>query len=372
MVVIVGAGPAGLATAYELQQRGIPYRVLEREAIGYAWLNHYDRLHLHTLKQVSALPGLPMPAHFERFPSAHTFQSYLEGYARHFKLNITCGVEVQDARWQGDHWRIQTSGETVIASVLVVATGIWSTPVIQPDAGLDDFGGTVIHANEYRNAEPFAGQHVLVVGSGNSGSEIAVDLQEHGVKTGISIRTGSTFVHHPRSPLAMRVWAWLLRICPARLANACCVLFDATSVTSASNHQQNRCWKPILSSGICYPMRSRAGDITMYDGVQRFIPGGIEFMDGTTECFDSVIMATGYRPTVQFVAHEIEFDARGRPVWMRPGVRCAIHIFSVSASIIPATEGWLQAIPRVARDAASAIATTAAVSRTASSASTTP
>lgn len=372
MVVIVGAGPAGLATAYELQQRGIPYRVLEREAIGYAWLNHYDRLHLHTLKQVSALPGLPMPAHFERFPSAHSFQSYLEGYARHFKLNITCGVEVQDARWQGDHWRIQTSCETVIASVLVVATGIWSTPVIQPDAGLDDFGGTVIHANEYRNAEPFAGQHVLVVGSGNSGSEIAVDLQEHGVKTGISIRTGSTFVHHPRSPLAMRVWAWLLRNLPRSLGERLLRLVRRDFRDIGIEPPAKSLLEAYPVVGYLLPDAVAAGDITMYSGVQRFIPGGIEFMDGMTECFDSVIMATGYRPTVQFVAHEIEFDARGRPrvdaSWR--SVRNP-HLFCVGFNY-PATEGWLQAIPRVARDAASAIAATTAVSRTASSASIAP
>ena len=191
MVIVVGAGPAGLAVAYELQRRGVPYRVLERSRIGEAWRNHYDRLHLHTLKQLSALPGLPMPHSYPRFASAAQFRTYLEAYAQQLQLDVTCGVDVERATPNADGWQIETSQGQVNGDVLVAASGIWSTPHMPQIRGMEEFGGTIIHSREYRNATPFRHKRVLVVGAGNSGSEIAVDLHENGALASIAIRDGT-------------------------------------------------------------------------------------------------------------------------------------------------------------------------------------
>lgn len=351
MVIVVGAGPAGLAVAYELQRRGLPYQVLERATIGYAWQQHYDRLHLHTLKQLSALPGLPMPQSYPAFPSAAQFQRYLQEYARHFQLAIRCGVEVHAARWQADGWQIQTSAGDLTAELLVVATGIWSTPYQPLLAGRAQFGGTIMHSSQYRNPAPFAGQRVLVVGVGNSGSEIAVDLAEQGVTTGIAIRGGATFVPYPRAATPLRLWAGLLRYLPRpageRLLRRFRRDFSAIGIPAPA--------KPLLDAypvvGYRLPDAIAAGRIRRYAGLAGLIQGGAQFDDGQSAPFDSVILATGYRPTVQFVAGAVALDPAGRPQvdqhWRslrQPKLVCVGFHY-------PATEGWLQAIGRVAREA---------------------
>lgn len=363
MVIVVGAGPAGLAMAYELQRRGLPYQVLERATIGHAWLNHYDRLRLHTLKQVSALPGLPMPQGYPRFPSAHEFQSYLERYARHFALNIRCGVEVQAARLLGGRWQIQTNVGSMDAAVLVVATGIWSTPFIPALAGMQQFGGSIIHASAYRNPACFAGQRVLVVGVGNSGSEIAADLAERGVDTSIAIRGGATFVPYPSSPTVMRLASWLARHAPRSLSEWLLhrIRHDWRAIGIPLPDGSLLDAYPVV--GYQLPHAVAAGRITRYDALERFVPGGAQFADGAVAAFDSVIMATGYRPTVQFVADALDLDPAGRPrvdrYWRslrEPRLLCVGFHY-------PATEGWLQAIGRVAREAATGVALMSAASR---------
>jgi len=166
VIIVVGAGPAGLAMAYELQRRGLAYRVLERERVGAAWTHHYDRLHLHTLKAVSGLPGLPMPASYPSFPSAAQFHAYLRAYATHFALKISTGVSLERADFAQGQWQLHTSAGPLSAKLLVLATGIWSAPVRPAIPGEAEFGGPIIHSRDYHNPQPYAGQRVLVVGTG--------------------------------------------------------------------------------------------------------------------------------------------------------------------------------------------------------------
>jgi putative flavoprotein involved in K+ transport len=356
MICIVGAGPAGLATAYALQKRGLDYHVLERHTPGATWSNHYDRLHLHTLKQVSALPGLPMPKDYPSFPSASQLHAYLEEYARHFNLNMTSHCEVSKATWGNGVWRIQTSAGEREASTLVAATGIWSTPYIPTFDGQETFTGTLMHASAYRNAEPFKGQRVLVIGGGNSGADIAVELAEQATFVAIAIRNGATFVNPPTSPLAMRLHARLLRILP-------------TFVTETILQHTRRgfshlgIFPPVTRLIDTYPVVGYRlpkavdeGNVTVYRGIKRFTSSGVQFQDGILGTFDTIILATGYRPTVQFVAEEIELDDAGRPkvdrAWRsvkNPQLYCVGYWY-------PTTAGWLQSIGRIAQQVAKSIA----------------
>ncbi len=212
---IVGAGPAGLAMAAELTHCGLPHRVIERGRMGEAWHHHYDRLRLHTLKQVSALPGLPMPPDYPDFPSRAQFLAYLQQYARHFALPIDEGIELRRADFKEGRWLLTTSSGVLDASAPVMATGTWSAPVRPRLPGEERFASRILHSRDYRNPQLFRGQRVLVVGAGNSGAEIAVDLAEHGVETGIVVRGGVAFVPRPRAAAAMRLAAWGLRTLPA-------------------------------------------------------------------------------------------------------------------------------------------------------------
>lgn len=358
MILIVGAGPAGLAVAYELQRRGLAYRAFERHSIGEAWQNHYDRLHLHTLKQLSALPGLPMPRHYPRFPSAAQFRAYLQDYASHFQLNITCGVDVQQATPNADDWHLETSQGSFFGEVLVAATGIWSTAAVPNFARIEQFGGMLLHSSSYRNAAPFRGKRVLVVGAGNSGSEIAVDLSENGVLTSIAIRDGTTFVPYPRTVASMRFVAWLFRTIPRTTAEAIMRLtrrrFDAAGI-----HWPNI---PLVDAfpvvGYQLPKAVGSGQIALYGAIESFTPTGVRFADGREGRFDAVVLATGFRPSLQFIQSGIQFNARGRPVvdtqWRSVANK---RLFCVGFDY-PSTEGWIQAIPRVAAEAAEGVAQT--------------
>jgi cation diffusion facilitator CzcD-associated flavoprotein CzcO len=349
MILVIGAGPAGLATAYYLQQHGLDYCVLEKHSVGYSWQNHYDRLHLHTLKAVSGLPGLPMPANYPDFPSARQVQAYLQDYARHFRLNIEEGVEVCHASYQHNGWHLQTSKGERRGQVLVLATGIWSTPIIPAVPGIEQFDGQITHASTYRNPQPFVGQRVLVVGAGNSGAEIAVDLSEHGVDTAIAIRSGSSFVAYPRSALAMRLMAWFFRHAPRIIARPLLArarrTFDHIGIRTHPDAPLDT--YPVV--GYELPEAVAAGQVRAYAGLCEFIPGGARFEDGQEASFDSVIMATGYRPTVQMVRHAFEFDQDGFPR-LSPRGRSTRnpHLYAVGFRY-PTTAGFLQSLGREAQ-----------------------
>lgn len=353
MIVVIGAGPAGLAVAYELQQRGLAYQVLERHSVGYAWQNHYDRLHLHTLKQVSALPGLPLPADDPDFPSREQFLAYLERYAGHFALRITEGVELRYACFTGGAWRLDTSSGHLWAKVLVMATGIWSVPLRPVLPGETRFGGMILHSRDYRNPRAFEGKRVLVIGAGNSGTEIAVDLATAGVQTSIAVRSGVAFARRPRSATLVRGAAWLLRTLPRALAGRVLRRRDFSYLGLplppglAIDHY------PVI--GYELPRAVAAGRIAVVPGVERLSPATAHFTGGRAAHYDAIILATGYRPALDPVAHEIELDAHGRPrldrYWRSPGnprLVCVGYAY-------PTTEGWIQSIGRVARAAVDGI-----------------
>jgi len=354
MILIVGAGPAGLAVANELRRRGCTYRVLERDSVGTSWLHHYDRLHVHTLKQISGLPGLPMPPSYPRFPSGRQFQAYLAWYAGRQHLVIETGVEVQRADYDGSMWHLTTNRGPFAGETLVVASGIWSTPYRPSFPGEADFQGSIIHARDYRNPTPFTGQRVLVVGAGNSGSEIAVDLSEHGVETGVTIRGGVAFVPRATSPTAMRLAAWLLRTLPRTVAGRLLRRRDFSGIGLPRPPGSPLDTFPVV--GYDLPHAVAAGRVAVYRDIERFTAHGVRFADGREFACDSVILATGYRPTIQFVAHELKLDSRGWPRldrhWRAAGHR---HLYCVGFWY-PNTEGWLQSIGRVARITARSIA----------------
>lgn len=352
MILIVGAGPAGLATAYHLQKMGLPYQILEKQSLGYAWQNHYDRLHLHTLKQVSALPGLPMPSDYPNFVPRAKLLAYFRQYAQQFDLHLAEGVAVQQAHYDDHGWSVQTDHGCYQADILVAATGIWSTPHCPTFENQTAFKGAIIHAKTYRNPTPFAGQKVLVAGGGNTGTELAVDLSEHGVDSSILIRDGSSFVPYPHSATAMQMLAWALRHAPRRWGETFLqqVRRDFSDIGISPPPRMLMDVYPVV--GYELPEAVANGQVRLYtSGIARFTTDGVIFEDGQTAEFDSVILSTGYRPTVEFVAHELEFDERGWPLvnkhWQatrNPYLYCVGYHY-------PTTEGWLQSIGRRTKQA---------------------
>ena len=205
-VYVVGGGPGGLAAAAELRRRGLQPVVLERgEQVGTSWRAGYDRLHLHTVRALSGLPGFGIPRAAGRWASRDAVIDYLERYRAHHDLEVRANTEVEritaagtadtGARaaedGDGSRWVIHTTGgEQIKARSIVVATGHAHTPFVPDWPGREAYSGELRHAREYRNPGPYAGLDVLVVGVGNSGAEIATDLGEGGArKVWIAVRT---------------------------------------------------------------------------------------------------------------------------------------------------------------------------------------
>src|SRR5436305_3135561 len=221
-VAVIGGGPAGLAAAATLKRCGIPAVVLERdEAVGASWRKHYDRLHLHTVRWLSHLPGYRFSRKHGRWVSRDGVIRYLEGYTRHHGLEVRSGTEVAAIERLDGGWLLETPSGDLAARHVVVATGYNHTPFIPDFPGKETFTGELTHASTYRNPEPYRGRDVLVVGSGNTGAEIAVDLAEGGARrVRLAVRTPPHIVLREAGGVPHQVMGLLFRRLPPRLVDA--------------------------------------------------------------------------------------------------------------------------------------------------------
>ncbi|CAL0311069.1 unnamed protein product [Lupinus luteus] len=203
-VIVVGAGPSGLSAAACFTKQSIPYIILEREdCFASLWKKYsYDRVHLHLNKKFCELPYKPFPLSYPPYVPKKQFLQYLDDYVSHFRINplYRRTVEVAEFDEGAQKWRVEArngdSGEVeeYFGKFLVVATGETSDPFVPEVQGLSSFPGKVIHSTGFKSGKEFKDEHVLVVGSGNSGMEIALDLVDHGAKTSILVRSPVHFL----------------------------------------------------------------------------------------------------------------------------------------------------------------------------------
>jgi putative flavoprotein involved in K+ transport len=324
-VVIIGAGPAGLATAGALRRAGIRAVVLERAPeLGASWRNHYDRLHLHTVRWLSGLPGLPIPAQEGRWVSRDGVVRYLERYAAHHLIEIRTGAPVSSIERAGHRWLVSSPDGDREPRHVVVATGYNHTPNIPDWAGRDSFRGDLIHAGSYRNGEAYAGRDVLVVGAGNTGAEIAVDLAEHGAgRVRLAFRTPPHILRRELGGVPAQLTGVLMRRLPARLADALIEPVRRRVIPDLSDHglpdpgpgvyaRAKRGEVPILDVGLIDAVR--AGRVEPVRGVIGFDGPRALLADGSAIEPEVVIVATGYlRGLEPLVGHLGVLGADGRP-----------------------------------------------------------
>ncbi|MGW0084143.1 flavin-containing monooxygenase [Streptomyces sp. NPDC003393] len=334
-VYVVGGGPGGLAAAYALRARGTRAVVLERsDRVGASWRRHYDRLHLHTTRRLSALPGLPMPRRFGRWVSRDDVVRYLEKYAEHHELEIVTGVEVSRLTRAADGagWLLHaTGGRELTGSAVVVATGYNHTPRLPDWPGRAEYTGglgeprRLVHASEYRNPEPYLGRDVLVVGAGNTGAEIAVDLVEGGAaRVRLSVRTVPHIVRRSTAGWAAQYTGVLCRRLPVPLVDRLARPLAKVSVPDLSAHGLPRPGTglysrvregaiPVQDVGLVDAVRE--GRVEIVGAVEGFEDGKVALADGGRIEPDAVIAATGYsRGLEDLVGHLGVLDSRGKPV----------------------------------------------------------
>ena len=202
-VLVVGAGPAGLAVAACLRRQGVEPVVVDRgTAVGDSWRARYDRLHLHTPRVQSALPGMRIPRSFGRWVAKDDVAEYLRRYAEHHGIAPRFGTEVLRLERSDGSWTALTGDGKVTARQVVLASGYNSTPVTPAWPGQDTFPGEVVHASLYSSPEPYRGRDVLVVGAGNTGAEIAADLAQTGAaRVWLAVRTPPNVVPRQLGPV---------------------------------------------------------------------------------------------------------------------------------------------------------------------------
>lgn len=328
-VYVIGGGPGGLAAAAALRARGVRAVVLEKSgSVGASWRGHYDRLHLHTTRRWSALPGLPMPRRFGRWVSRDNVVRYLEKYAEHHELEVVTGVEVSriDRAADGSGWRLSASGgRELTGRAVVVATGFNHTPRLPDWPGRETFTGELLHASGYRAPAPYAGKDVLVVGVGNTGAEIAVDLVEGGAsRVRLAVRTAPHIVRRSTAGWPAQATGILVRRLPVALVDRAGRLMSRIAVPDLAEHGL-----PRPDTGLYSRVKEGAipvQDVGLIDAVKRgrvvpvaavesFDEDAVVLADGARLTPDAVIAATGYRRALEpLVGHLGVLDARGRPV----------------------------------------------------------
>ncbi|MGW5676087.1 flavin-containing monooxygenase [Streptomyces sp. NPDC003860] len=346
-VYVIGAGPAGLSVAAALRERGVRAVVLERSgAVGASWRGHYDRLRLHTTRRLSALPGLPMPRSFGRWVRRDDVVRYLEKYAEVHELEVVTGVEVTriepapaDERRPGrPGWLLHaTGGRRLTGRAVVVATGYNHTPRLPDWPGLDTYAGEVVHAGAYRDPGPYAGKDVLVVGVGNTGAEIAVDLAE-GKKPGkrgaagegaaarvrIAVRTPPHIVRRSTLGWPAQRTAVLVRRLPVRVVDGLAAALARVAVPDLTAHGLPRPRAGLYTRArqgaipvqdVGFVRAVRRGAVEPVTAVDSFDGDEVVLADGTRIRPDAVIAATGYtRGLEAFLGHLDVLDEQGRPV----------------------------------------------------------
>ncbi|MFF1417934.1 flavin-containing monooxygenase [Streptomyces sp. NPDC058280] len=328
-VYVIGGGPGGLAVAAALREQGVRAVVLEKsDAVGASWRRHYDRLRLHTTRRKSALPGLTIPRSFGRWVARDHVVRYLETYADHHELEIVTGVEVTGVERSPDGagWLLRaTGGRELTGRAVVVATGYNHTPRVPSWPGRESYGGELLHAGEYRNAQPYAGKDVLVVGVGNTGAEIAVDLVEGGAaRVRLAVRTVPHIVRRSTAGWPAQSTAILVRRLPTRLVDRAAALLCRISMPDLSAKGLPRPDTglytrvregaiPVQDVGLTKAVRK--GLIEPVAAVESFEEDKVVLTDGSRIAPDVVIAATGYHRALEGLVGDLGvLDDRGRPL----------------------------------------------------------
>ena len=326
-IIVIGAGPAGLAVAGALAMRGRRAVVLERSAdVGSSWRGHYDRLRLHTTRRLSGLPGLPIPRSYGRWVARADLVRYLESYRAHFDIDVRTGVEVTGiAPVVGGGWMVRdASGAEWQAANVVVAAGYNHTRTLPSWPGQDGFTGSIVHAGDYRNPGPYADRSVLVVGTGNTGCEIAQDLGANGAApVWLAYRTVPNIVRREKAGIPAQWTGIAVRHLPPRLVDRVGALMARSEIPDLTAYGLPRATAglysrvldgaiPVQDVGIIDAIRARR--VLPVPTLERFDGADVVLVDGRRLTPDVVLVATGFTTGLaSLVGDLVALDARGRP-----------------------------------------------------------
>lgn len=364
--VVVGAGSAGLWAAAELQRRGFDALVLERaDAVAESWRQRYDGLRLNTVRWLSSPAGASIPRGAGRWPTRDAFVAYLERFAERNRIPIRFGTEVSRIERAGEKWLLETSQGTLDARFVVVATGYDRVPKLPEWPGT--FAGELLHASQFRNPGRFRGKDVLVVGVGNSGSEIAAQLAAGAAgRIRVSMRTPVNLVPREFAGVPITLFARLGELLPDRLGDSLGLVAQRVAFGELSRYGMRRApygiftelrakgLGPVVDGGFVAALKERrielVGAVERFDGTEVLLAGGTRIRP------EVVIAATGYRHGLEgLVGHLGVLLSSGKPAVF--GARThpnAPHLY-FNGFWLPLS-GQLPAMRRTTRQIARAVA----------------
>lgn len=357
-VLVIGGAQAGLAVAARLNQQGVDTLVVEKwPRIGDSWRRRYHSLALHNSTHINHLPYMPFPPTWPKYIPKDMLGNWFEFYADAMEINCWTETEFTGGRWDeaAQCWearvrRADGSERVLRPRHLVFANGASAYPLIPEIAGLGDFRGDVIHSEGFDSGAAWAGKRALIIGTGSSANDIALDLHSHGVNTTLVQRGSTTVVSiNPSARLNEVLW------------NEAGTLEDADQVASAATpplvmkgykavvkrmveldremieglkaigfkhdmgeddtgHQvkyYTRGGGYNLDAGSSALMIKGEIGLLQFERIDRFVAEGALLKDGSVVQADLIVLSTGYYPQVELVRRALgeEMVERIGPVW---------------------------------------------------------
>ncbi|CAI8713092.1 MULTISPECIES: flavin-containing monooxygenase [Bacillus] len=301
-VIIIGAGQAGLAMGYYLQQGNYNFVLLDEEKrIGDSWRKRYDSLQLFTPRAYCALPGMRLDGNQNEFPTKDEISNYLEEYVQRFSLPVRLHTNVFKVRKKEDEFEVYTPKEVLRSKRVIIASGAFQQPFIPPIAQNLSNDIFQIHSSQYQSPIQIPEGSVLVVGGGNSGTQIAVELAKSRDVT-IAVSYHLSFL--PLKIMGRSIFAWLEKIG---------LLYAGTNTKGGKWFQKQK--DPIFG----YECREliRNGAIALKPKVVNALQNKVVFSDDSTCHVQNVVWSTGFIPNYQWIEVEGAMNQAGSPVHTR-------------------------------------------------------
>jgi putative flavoprotein involved in K+ transport len=295
-VLVIGGGQAGLAMGYHLARRGLSFQIVDAGAeIGHVWRSRWDSLRLFTSGRYDNLPGLPFPAAPDAYPGKDDVADYLQAYAAKFELPVRPSTNVTSLTRGNGTYVAKAGGEVLEARQVVVATGPFQVPFIPPIADGLDPGVHQVHSAGYRHPQTVPPGSVLVVGTANSGCQIARELS---ATHRVELSAGRRIPAIPQRPLGRDIWTWATGL---RLDR---VTADSRLGRRLAGRDQ------VIGPG---PRRlARRHGIGLRPRAVRAAGRMVTFADGSAAAFDAVVWATGFAPDHSWIDVRQAKDDQGR------------------------------------------------------------
>jgi putative flavoprotein involved in K+ transport len=299
--IVIGGGQAGLAAGYYLHQKGDSFVILDENIqMGETWRRRWDSLRLFTPSQANHLPGLKFPGADLYFPTKDEAATYLEQYVRQFDLPVQHGTKVEKLEQNGNGFTLTAGVNTFHAQNVIIATGAFHTPYVPTIAKLLDPEILQIHSANYHKPSDVSGQNILVVGAGNSGAEIALELAKAGRNVWLAGRdVGRIPADKLGRILGGRPYWWFMR-----------------TVMTIRTPVGRRMRETVLTHGNPLIRASREevaeAGVELVTRLMGAVNGKPQLESGRVLSADGVVWATGFRPDYNWVKLPV-FDAAGRP-----------------------------------------------------------